>query len=125
MSESNEGRKSRVGEASATDAVERNWAAIIAPDALLAAGGDILERLYHANRELFEFWRGRIECFGEASRRIAACRSIEDVQQIQGRYAQDMLRAYAAMWSRLPGLLFTDATESDAAKAPEGSTRVA
>ena len=125
MSESNEGRKSRVREASATDAGECNWAASIAPDALLAAGGDILERLYHANRELFEFWRGRIECFGDASRRIAACRSIEDMQQIQGRYAQDMLRAYAAMWSRLPGLLFTGAAGSDAARAPEGSTRVA
>ena len=85
----------------------------------------MLERLYHANRELFEFWRGRIECFGEASRRFAACRSIEDVQQIQGRYAQDMLRAYAAMGTRLPGLLFTDATESEAAKATEGSTRAA
>ena len=112
-------------EASATDAVEPNWAASIAPDALLTAGGGILERLYHANRELFEFWRGRIECFGDASRRIAACRSIEDMQQIQGRYAQDMLRAYAAMWSRLPGLLFTGAAGSDAARAPEGSTRVA
>ena len=118
MSESNEGRKSRVREASATDAGECNWAASIAPDALLAAGGDILERLYHANRELFEFWRGRIECFGDASRRIAACRSIEDVQQIQGRYAQDMLRAYAAMWSRLPGLLFTGAAGSERCEGP-------
>ena len=122
---SNEGRKSRVREASATDVGECNWAAIVAPDALLMAGGDMLERLYHANRELFEFWRGRIDCFGDVSRRIAACRSIEDIQQIQSRYAEDMLRAYAAMGSRLPGLLFRADTMSDAARAPEGSTRVA
>ena len=125
MTETSEGREPSLREASATDAGECNWAASIAPDALLAAGGDILERLYHENRELFEFWRGRIECFGDATQRIAACRSIEDVQQIQGRYAQDMLRAYAAMWSKLPGLLFTGAAGSDAARAPEGSTRVA
>ena len=75
MTETSEGREPSLREASATDAGECNWAASIAPDALLAAGGDILERLYHANRALFEFWRGRIEYFGDASQRIAACRT--------------------------------------------------
>ena len=57
MTETSEGREPSLREASATDAGECNWAASIAPDALLAAGGDILERPYHANRALFEFWR--------------------------------------------------------------------
>ena len=125
MTETNEGREPSLREASATDSANSIWAASVAPDTLLAAGGDILERLYRANRELLEFWRGRIECFGDTSWRIAGCRAIEDMQQLQGRYVQDMLRAYAAMWNSLPGLLFTGTTASDAARAPEGSTRVA
>ena len=121
MTETSEGREPSLREVSATDSADSIWAASIAPDALLAAGGDILERLYRTNRALFEFWRGRIEYLGDATQRIAACRSIEDVQQIQGRYAQDMLRAYAAMWSKLPGLLFTGAAGSEPC---EGARRI-
>jgi hypothetical protein len=125
MTETSKGRETRLREASATEAVDCDWAASIASNPLLAAGQDSLERLCEANRELLGFWRSRIECFGDASQRIPACRSLEEMQQIQGHYLQDMLRAYAGMWSRLPTLLFMRPTAGETPSAAEGSPRVA
>jgi hypothetical protein len=125
MTEISKTRELKPRGASSKDSVDCNWATGVVPKTLLAAGQDSLERFHQTTRELLDFWRGRIECFGDASRRIATCRSIEEMQQIQGRYIQDMTSAHAAMWSKLPTLLLICAMASDDPSVPEGSIRVA
>ena len=75
----------------------------MASNPLVGMGRDGFERVCEANRELLEFWCDRVECVGDSAQRMLACRSIEELRQVQARYFQDILRAHAALWGKLPG----------------------
>ena len=61
----------------------------------------MVARIQAVNREMMEFWSGRLAGCWKLYGELAACRSANDAFPVQQRYLQDLMHAYAALPLRL------------------------
>lgn len=84
----------------------------------------LINGLQTMNRELVEFWFGRSASCWKLIGELANCRSANDVMPMQQQYAQDLVRAYAALTPRLMVVLgATEHASTSESAAGEAATR--
>ena len=71
----------------------------------LDSSRNLLDGFAGAQAESLCFWRDRLEAWRETSDRIGTCREPQEVLRIQTEFADEMMRAYAAFWPKVLGLM--------------------
>jgi hypothetical protein len=67
----------------------------------LEIGRAMLNGLTAVNNELLGLCQQRVEQLGDAGRRLAACRSAEEVAGIYREYVPSMISAYSMVWPQV------------------------